>query len=97
MKLREKDQKERYIKMKHLGNDICHIFCAVGILAFTTLGWWGYVLSGFAIGWLVETKEEDSNVLKVTWDRLSMRDMLGYAIGGAIVGLIVRGGDLWIL
>jgi hypothetical protein len=76
--------------MKDFANDFAHVFFAIGILAFTTIGFWGYVLAGLAIGWLVETKEENSNVLKVTWGELSIRDMLGYAIGGLIIGLILR-------
>ncbi len=75
--------------MKDLGNDLCHIFFAIVVLGFTQFGLWGYVLAGLLIGLLIELKEEDSNILKVSWGEVSLRDIFGYMIGGAIIGLIL--------
>jgi hypothetical protein len=76
--------------MRDFGNDILHILIAIVILGTPRLGWWGYIASGFVLGWLIETKEENSNITKVPIMDLSFRDWIGYIIGGLICGLCYK-------
>ncbi len=77
--------------MRNLGNDIAHIFFAIVVLGLTRFGLWGYILASLMIGLLAELKERDSNVLKVSWGEVSLRDIIGYIVGGLIIGLLLSG------
>jgi len=76
--------------MRDLANDLAHIAFACLILGLPYFWWWGYMVSGFALGYLIEAKEENSNILKVSWRDLCFRDMVGYAGGGLICGLFSK-------
>ena len=76
--------------MKDFANDLAHIAFACVILGLPTFWWWGYIVSGVLLGWLIETKEENSNVTKVPITDLSFRDWTGYALGGLICSLFSK-------
>jgi len=78
--------------MKDIANDLAHIFFVILVLWLSSLGWVWCMLSGFFIGWLVELKEEDSNVLRwESWGHIGIRDLIGYTIGGLAIGLLLYG------
>jgi hypothetical protein len=77
-------------KVRDIANDIAHIAFACLILGLPAFFWWGFIISGVLLGWLVETKEENSNITKVPLTDLSFRDWMGYATGGLICSLVAR-------
>jgi len=77
--------------MKDFANDLAHMVFAMLVLWFPSAGLIGYVLSGALIGILIELKENDPNVMKAIFKGISWRDIGGYALGGFIIGLIMRG------
>jgi hypothetical protein len=76
--------------MRNFGNDVLHVLIAVIILGIPRVGWWGYIVAGTILGWLIEAKEENSNITKVPISALSFRDWLGYIIGGLICSLFQK-------
>lgn len=76
--------------MRDLENDLAHIVFAMFVLWLPVSGIIGYVLAGAYIGLLIELKERNPNILSVLGKPVSWRDISGYAIGGLIIGLILR-------
>jgi len=76
--------------MRDFLNDLAHIAFACLIFGLPAFRWWGYIVSGVLLGWLIEAKEENSSVFKVPLKDLCFRDIIGYTLGGLICGLFSK-------
>lgn len=91
----------RTIDWKDLFDEVCDqaAHAAFGLLAITLarmgaghgdplIGMIGGVLCGGLIGLLAELKEEDARITTGSFRRINGRDIMFYALGGAIGGLL---------